>query len=574
MRISAVLAGVVLFAVPAFAQTPETSTPSLTGVSTALSSLTDAELNAADAAPPFFRPAVDLDELLDGARIAVGIPVVAPNSPTTFQTTLGNLPVTVAQNFAGLGQGFNANWTLQNLLPPDTTMAVGPTQIVQWVNVRLSVMDKSGTPLIGGALGYIPGNAIWAGLPATSVCKNNNQGDPVVQYDRIANRWVLSQFAFTLATATNGSQYPASYRQCIAVSTTGDATGTYALYEYPSPSLPDYPKLGVWPDGGNGSYVLTYDDFNYSTATGVASFVGARVCGYDRAAMLAGNPTAAEICFPLPFPGHDRFSLLPSDLDGSTPPPAGAPNYLVSQDWFFFSSPPYSVHLQKLHLDFATPANSTFTDGVGGGFDSSIKLPVGSLLGACGDGGGACVPQPGTARVLDTLSMRPMYRLAYRNRGAGLESLVFTHSIDPPGSAAAGMNWIEIRNPGANPPSIYQNGALNPNDGVNRWMGSGAMDKVGNIAIGYSVSSATVFPGIRIAGRYRTDIRNTMRGEKNVVTGTGSQTSSSQRWGDYSTMQVDPTDDCTFWYTQEYYAATSFRDWATRIIAFKFPNCQ
>jgi hypothetical protein len=578
MRISAVLAGVVLFAVPAFAQTPETRKPDLTGVSPALSSFTELHTaTAAAAADPYFRPAdwmVHREPPRTSTANDFSTSLVTPNSPTTFQTTLGNLPVTVTQNFPGLGQGFNVNWTNQGLVPPDTTMAVGPTQIVQWVNIRLSVMDKSGNPLIGGALGYIAGNAIWSGLPVTSNCRNTNQGDPMVQYDRIADRWVLSQFAFTLATATNGSGriYPAvgSYRQCIAVSTTGDATGTYALYEYSYPSLPDYPKLGVWPDGGNGSYVVTSNDFSFSTVTGLSSFVGARICGYDRAALVAGNP-ATGICF---AGMTNRFSLIPSDLDGSTPPPAGAPNYVVSQDWFFFNSPPYSVRLQKLHLDFATPVNSTFTDGIGGGFNSFIQLPVGSLLGACGDSGGACVPQPTTVRVLDTLSMRPMYRLAYRNRGPGQESLVFTHSIDPPGSAVAGMNWIELRNPGANPPSIYQNGALNPSDGVNRWMGSGAMDKVGNIAIGYSVSSGAVFPGIRIAGRYRTDVRSTMRGELNVVTGTGAQTTAAQRWGDYSAMQVDPTDDCTFWYTQEYYAVTSLRDWATRIIAFKFPNCQ
>ena len=556
------------FAASAFATAPEvilpvTYPPLFVAESFPFSTL------AGDTAPYFDKYELEdpqKDEFTGGPGMAPSL--VTPASHTVFQTTLGTLPVTVTKTIPGLGRGYNASWTNQNLLPPDTTMAVGPTQIVQWVNLRLSVMDKNGTPLIGGALGYINGNAIWSGLPPTSVCRISNQGDPLVAYDRIANRWVLSQFAFTLTTATNGVVYPAagSYRQCIAVSTTPDATGTYTLYEYSFTNFPDYGKIGVWPDG----YYMTFNNFSFSTATGASTYVDTTFCAFDRSRMLVAL-AAGGICFSQNS-GGVFFSSLPSDFDGTTLPPAGSPNYFIGTDWFSLNFPPYSVHLQKFHVDFTTPANSTLTDGIGGGNGSFIKMPIPDVVGSCGDGGGACVPQPATVRVLDTLSMRAMYPLKYRNRG-GAESLIFTQSIDPPGSAAAGINWMEIRGPGANPPVMRQNGAITPNDGVNRWMGSAAMDKLGNIAIGYSASSAALSPSIRIAGRLNTDILSRVRGELEVKTGTGSQTSGAQRWGDYSTMQVDPVDDCTFWYTQEYMNATSSADWATHIIAFKFNNC-
>jgi hypothetical protein len=539
--------------------------PDASGTSASLASLaTEAsspgvQLHRYDIEKPSKKAGAPKSRAAQGAISALNL----ANTPTTFQTSLPTLPgVSVTKNFAGLGRGFNANWTDQFLVPPDPTIAVGPTQIVQWVNVRLTVMDKNGNPLVGGALGYINGNAIWSGLPPSSVCRRVNQGDPMVQYDRLADRWVLSQFAFDINS--NGTPI-APFASCIAVSTSGDATGSYALYEYTFDALPDYAKLGIWPD----AYYFSTNDFTINPSSGASTFVGARVCAYDRAAMIAGVPAPTQICTPR---FTNRFSFLPADLDGSTLPPVGAPNYVISQDWFFFISPPYSIRLQKFKPDFANPANTTFNDGIGGALNSFIGIPFGSLLGACGDNGGVCVPQPGTVRVLDTLSMRPMYRLAYRNR-AGFESLVFTHSVDPPSAAVASMHWVELRNPGSATPQVFQNGAISTPDGLNRWMGSAAMDSAGNIALGYSVSSSAVSPGIRIAGRYRADLRNTLRGELNVVTGTGAQTSTAQRWGDYSAMQIDPTDDCTFWYTQAYTSATTTRDWATRIIAFKFPNC-
>ena len=497
------------------------------------------------------------------------------SSRTYFQTTLGTLPVTVSKNFPGMGIGYNANWVNQGLYPPDTTMAVGPNHVVQWVNLRLSVMDKNGTPLIGGALGYVNGNSIWSALPANSVCKVSNQGDPLVAYDRLADRWILSQFGFTLATGTASPfrSYPAvgTYRQCVAVSQTNDPTGAYTLYEYVFPNFPDYGKAGVWSDG----YYMTFNNFSFSTVTGNSTFAGASSCAFDRTKMIAADPSAGAVCFNFTS-AQPFFSMLPANLTGSTPPPAGSPNYQISPDWFFLNNGPYSIQLQRFHVDFATPANSTLNDGLGGANGSFIKMPMTDLIGSCADNGGACVPQPGTGVKLDTLSMRGMYPLQYRNRG-GAESLVFTQSITPPApsTAAAGINFIEIRNPGSNAPVMRQNGALAPADAISRWMGSAAMDKQGNIAMGYSASAAVnTNPSIRIAGRLNSDILSRVRGEVQVVAGTGSQTGTSSRWGDYSMMAVDPVDDCTFWYTTEYMNNTGTTTWATQIVAFKFNSCQ
>jgi hypothetical protein len=356
-----------------------------------------------------------------------------------------------------------------------------------------------------------------------------------VQYDRLSGRWVLMQFAFTPGTATQSPfrTYPAPpYAFCWAVSQTSDATGVYNLYQFNVPNL-----LGVWPD----AYYLTDNSFTFSTTTGLSSYAGSRVCAFNRSAMIAGT-AAAALCFS--GLGATHFSMLPGDFEGTILPPANETAFILSGDWFTKINPPYVLQLRRFHPDFATPANSSLTDGFGGAFDSFVSLPFdNTVVGSCGDGGGACVPQPGTTRVLDTLSMRPMYRLAYRNLGANRETLVFAESVDPPGSAVAGIQLVEIRNPAANPPAIYNNVNLNP-DTTNRWMGAAATDKLGNVGLGYSVSSSTLSPGIRIAGRLRNDIRNSLRGEVNVQSGSGSQTASAQRWGDYATMQIDPSDDC------------------------------
>ncbi len=456
------------------------------------------------------------------------------------QTVSGPLVGTTAGlNFAGVGQGdygFSDQYA-----PPDTNGAVGATQYVQWVNTYFAVFDKSTGAIAAGF--PKPGNSVWAGFGGG--CETNNDGDPIAQYDKLANRWILTQFSVSTTP----------YLQCVAVSTTSDATGSYYRYafSYGSTQFNDYPKLGVWPDG----YYVTYNIFNNGQ-----TFAGAKACAFDRTKMLVGDPTATQQCFQL---STSYGGLLPSDLDGTTAPPAGSPDFFVN----FGSN---SLNLWKFHVDFTTPANTTFT--------GPTNIPVAAFSAAC-SGGGTCIPQPNTSNKLDSLADRLMYRLAYRNR-AGVESLVVNHSVTVSGnrkSSVTSVRWYELRNPSgstmaAGTPVVYQQGTLSASDGTSRWMGSIAMDKQGNIALGYSASSSSVYPSVRYTGRLVTDALGTMQTENIIQAGAGSQTGSLHRWGDYSGMTVDPVDDCTFWYTNEYLKTSGSFNWSTRIASFKFPGCQ
>lgn len=276
-----------------------------------------------------------------------------PASTPYIQTaTYQPLGTPVGVNFDALGVG-TPGYTVSGA-PPDTTLGVNATQIVQWVNVELGVYDKNGNALLP-APGFISGNQIWAGLSEGSLCRTFNGGDPLVQYDRMADRWILSQFAFTSNFTQNA--------QCIAVSTSSNAMGTYNLYQYNfGVLLPDYGKLGVWRD----AHYLTYNMFNLG-----ATFSGGQACAYDRAAMIAGN-AAQQICFNSP----SRFSYLPYDMDGDTQPSAGPPNFHISWDWLFQPSAPYTMQLTKFVPNFTTPANSTFTDGLGGTAFSFVAFPM------------------------------------------------------------------------------------------------------------------------------------------------------------------------------------------------------
>ena len=453
---------------------------------------------------------------------------------TAEQTAAGPLVATSGGlNFAGVGQS-DYNFTVQ-YAPPDTVGAVGATQYVQWVNTCFAVFDKA-TGVIAAGFPK-PGNSPWAGFGGG--CQTNNDGDPIVQYDKLANRWILTQFSVSTTP----------YLQCVAVSTTPDATGTYYRYafSYGNTQFNDYPKMGVWPDG----YYISYNIFNNAQ-----TFAGSKVCAFDRAKMLAGDPTATQQCFQL---STSYGGLLPSDLDGTTAPPLGSPN-------FFMNFGANSLNLWKFHADFANAANATFT--------GPTNIPVAAFNAAC-SGGGACIPQPGTSNKLDSLADRLMYRLAYRNRGA-VESLLVNHSVavgTNKKNQVTSVRWYEVRTPNS-APAVYQQGTLGTTDGIHRWMGSIAMDKPGNIALGYSASSSSVNPGIRYTGRLATDVLGTMQTETIIQPGGGSQTGTLHRWGDYSAMTVDPVDDCTFWYTTEYLKASGSFNWSTRIASFKFSGCQ
>ncbi len=447
-------------------------------------------------------------------------PVVQTRAPT------GNAP-TPGLNFAGLGNG-DYGFTVTGA-PPDTEGTVGATQYVQWVNTSFAVFNKS-----TGALVYGPaaGNTLWTGFGGG--CEFNNDGDPIAQYDKAANRWVLTQFSVSTTP----------FLQCIAISTSPDATGSYFRYAYQFANFNDYPKLGIWHDG----YYISFNLFNGNT------FVGVEVCALPRANMLVGSINATGVCFQL---SSAYFSLLPADLDGSIAPPVGAPNYLVGIDYTTVNT----LDLWRFHVDYITIANSTFT---------GQQVPVAAFNFPCGGTGGVCVPQPGTTNQLDTLGDRVMYRLAYRRFGDGHESLAVNHTVDT--GTTLGVRWYELQNPGGTP-TVTQQSTYAP-DSTYRWMGGIAMDSAGDMALGFSVSSNSLHPGIHYTGRLTGDPLGQMtQGENSLIEGSGSQTGTLTRWGDYSAMTVDPVDDCTFWYTNEYLPADGTFNWKTRIGSFKFANC-
>jgi uncharacterized repeat protein (TIGR01451 family) len=436
-------------------------------------------------------------------------------------------------NFEGIG---NVN----GVLPPDTNGDVGPNHYVQIVNLSFAIFNKSGAVLFGPA----NINTLWSGFGGP--CETENDGDPIVLYDHLADRWLLSQFAV-----------PGPFHQCIAISQTGNPTGAWHRYDflYSTTKFNDYPKFGVWPDG----YYMTANQFD------AAGWAGAGVVAFERTKMLAGL-SAQMVKFDLFGVNQNFGGMLPADLDGP-PPPAGSPDYFVEVDDTILGFPTDSLRIWEFHVDWAIPSNSTF--GLSG--QPNAVLNTAPFNANMCNFSRNCIPQPGTAQRLDAISDRLMYRLQYRNFGAH-ESLVVNHTVDV-GSDHAGIRWYEVRDPGG-APFIRQQGTFAP-DASHRWMGSVAMDGNGNMAMGFSVSnSTTVFPSIRYVGRLAGDPLGTMpQGEATLIAGGGSQTHSAARWGDYSMMAVDPTDDCTFWYTQEYYSTTSLANWRTRIGAFKFPSC-
>jgi Bacterial Ig-like domain (group 3) len=451
-------------------------------------------------------------------------PVVQTSTPTAGAAQgLGQ--------WEGLGVGY-PGFTL-TALPPDPNMAVGPHHIVQWVNNAFVVFDKSGAPVTAP----VSDDTFWGGLFST--CNQlGGFSDPIVQYDRAADRWIVGEVAIPAFPGVLGQ-----FAQCFAVSTSSDPAGSYYMWAYGfGTTIPDYPKIAVWSDG----YYVTWNIFE----NGVA-FTGPEVCAWDRVGMLSGVAAPRYVCFELP---SSFASLLPSDLDGATAPPAGSPNFVASID-----PASSTLNLWKFHVNFANPGNSTFI--------GPISVGAAPFTAPC-PGSEDCIPQPATAQKLDALGDRLMYRLAYRNFGDH-ESLVANHTVVA-GSGATGVRWYEIRNPNGTP-TIYQQGTFAP-DADNRWMASIAMDQAGNIGVGYSVASGVTFPSIRYTGWEVGNPLGTLQDETFFVVGRGSQTGYN-RWGDYSAMRIDPSDDCTFWYTQEYQATTLDAGWNTRIGSFRFPSC-
>jgi hypothetical protein len=348
------------------------------------------------------------------AHPALPLPV-GPSASEGTETSGSAAPLGALSVTNGLGSGTATTDSRPTARRRIRIWRWGATQVVQWVNESFAVFDKTTGALVAGPT---RGNAIWSGFGGG--CESNNDGDPIVQYDKAAQRWILTQFSVSTTP----------YLQCVAVSTTSDATGSYNRYAFQYDQFPDYPKLSVWPD----AYYIT---FNMFTST----FQGARVCAYDRAAMLAGG-TATQQCFQL---SSSFGGLLPSDQDGATAPPAGSPNYLLN----FGTN---SLNLWKFHVDWTQPANTILT--------GPTNIPVAAFTLPCRGKAGACVPQPGTRQQLDTLGDRLMYRLAYRNFGDH-EALVVNHSVGlgKGKNTTVGVRWYELR---STPPGSGTFGVLPP----------------------------------------------------------------------------------------------------------------
>lgn len=434
------------------------------------------------------------------------------------------------QNFEGISN-------LSGVYPPDTQGDIGPNHYIQVVNLNFAIFSRTGSVLYGPA----SLSSIWDGIP--SPWNGTNNGDPVVLYDQAANRWIISQFSLPNTT---------QYAELIAISQTSDPTGAWYRYVFEFGSnMPDYPKLGVWNDG----YYLSVNQFYQAS-----SWAGVGACALERNKMLIGDPTAQMVYFDLGA-SSDPGNMLPSDWDGTVPPITNEPNHFTYfNDWS--SATEDYLKIWDFHVDWTTPANSTFAE-----VSSLVTTPFDSEL--CTATRGRCIPQPGTSVKLESLSDRLMYRLQYRNFSTH-RSMVTNHTVDVDGSGRAGIRWYELRNTGSGW-SIYQQGTYSP-DASCRWVGSLAMNSIGDMALGYSVSDATsIYPSIRYTGRFASDPLGQMTfSEQNIMTGTGYQSGSSARWGDYSMMSVDPVDDGTFWYTTEYIQTTGTASWQTRIASFLF----
>ncbi|HNS50077.1 MAG TPA: hypothetical protein PKO09_02730 [Anaerolineae bacterium] len=426
--------------------------------------------------------------------------------------------------------------------PPDTNGDVGPNHYVQWVNLSFQVWDKNGTSLYGPA----NGNTLWTGFGGS--CETSNSGDPVVLYDHLADRWVMLQFGLTTTP---------DYL-CIAVSQTADPTGAWHRYAYAWPNnyMPDYPKVTLWPDG----YYVAVNQFSSS-----GSWRGQGAAAFERDKMLLGQ-SAQTIYYDLYTHNANYGGMQPADWEGTSQPPTGAPCPFMEWDDSTWIGPTDALRIWNFHADWVTPGNSSF----GAGLEPNYVIGTADVNPTiCGQN--FCIDQPGTTQNLDEIADRLMHRLQYRNFGS-YQSMVTNHTVSI-GNNLAGIHWYELRNSGGGW-SIYQQGTYGPNDGSSRWMGSIAQDQAGNMSLGFSVSSGSLYPTIRYVGRLAADPLGTLpQSETTLITGAGYQSSSYGRWGDYSAMQVDPTDSCTFWYTQEYIVTNGYANWQTRIGSFVFPDC-
>jgi hypothetical protein len=493
---------------------------------------------------PFVRSSPAPPELEQpGAELALApkVPLARAIAPATAAVSAPSAPMpSPTVSFNGLDKAtFGAGF------PPDTVGDVGPDHFIQAVNTSIGIFSKTGTRLAAFTF-----NSLWSTAGTGTLCDTTNRGDPTVVYDPLGGRWIVADFAFS----GDGTTPP--FFECIAVSKTSDpVAGGWFLYAFRTddaahPFFADYPKMGIWPDG----LYMTANMFDSSL-----DFAEVRVWAFNRTDLESGGPVR-NVVIDLGTPAF--FSLMPSNMRTATGiPPAGRENLLVSE-----SNSLFAFEVWKFHVDYSG-AGSTFST-------SPINVNQTNYSVAA-----STIPTPGNS--LDSLRERMMMQSQYTNIG-GVESLWVNHTVGCCGaSAPTGIQWAQIDVTGGtiNTTPIQQQLYPGANDGLSRWMGSLAVDKKGNMALGYSVANASTNPDIRYAGRLAGDPLNTMpQTETSMLPGVtpGSQTGmcgggKCTRWGDYSAMTIDP-DGCRFWYTQEYYATTG-SNWQTRIGSFSFPAC-
>jgi hypothetical protein len=534
-------------------------------------------------------------------------PAIDPKGAAIEQTSPGSKAAAeLVASFDGLGFGFEGpQGQFTGGSPSDSSLAAGPDHLVQIVNSRLAIYTKKGSKYdtTGRVLyGPVATNNMFVGLGG--VCEARNNGDAVVRYDQLANRWLIvmpifgriqpGQFKVAdeklppapaapgqpavqgqaatpgpaaapppnpvqppppagrgqrAAPGAPGAQPPpgGTYAICYAVSTSPDPLGTYYRYVFDRSLFPDYPRPAVWPDG-----------YYVPTSTG-DEVIEKHACVVDRARMLKGLP-ATEQCVIV----NGVNFLNNSDIDGRALPPAGTPNIVVAaggtQLKEIFEDD--GIYAWKFHVDWNDPGKTTLT--------GPTKIAVAPYHYLCDGQLSDCVPQPGTDRRLDAQGDKIMQRVIYR-RVNGHESIVASHSVASK-AGAGGVRWYEFRLDRNRDPVLYQQGTFAP-DGFYRWMASVGMDKKGNIGIGYSFGGTPNFAGQRFAARLANDPKGTLTLRETVlVEGQGAQTN-TRRWEDYATTAMDPDDDCTFWYAGDYFKKDAPR-YSSRIGAFRVPGCK
>jgi hypothetical protein len=521
----------------------------------------------------------------------------AAQSTNVEQTSPGSRPgAELVESFDGLGAGLSAAIAVRN--PSDNSLAVGPDHIMQTVNSQIAIFTRKGKryDTTGRVLyGPIATNTVFAGLGG--VCEARPNGDVVVRYDQLAGRWLIVMPIFRRAVvraehesvdvrvpaapgeaarpgqaaqpgrpAAFGPPPPApapaprgqgappapapprgAYAMCYAVSAGSDPLGDYYRYAFERPLFPDYPRPAVWSDG-----------YYTPTSTG-DDVIQKHVCAVDRAKMLKGLP-ATEQCVII-----DGVNFLnTADVDGPNPPPEGAPNIVMAAGGTQLKNDldDDGIYAWAFHVDWKNPSKTRM--------DGPTKIGVAPYRYLCGGQLTNCVSQPGTDRRLDAQGDKIMPRLVYRRIGTR-ESIVAVHSVDG-AAGAGGVRWYEFRLDARRVPELFQQGTYTP-DGFYRWMASPAIDRAGNIGIGYSFGGAPNFPGQRFAGRLAGDPPGQLTLAETVLAeGEASQTNAS-RWEDYAQTAMDPADDCTIWYVGDYLKKNA-TTYSTRIGAFRMPGCR